>query len=97
MQRYKVAAQRAVFDVEPGEEFERELSPSEEADMLASGRLEIVPRKYRVLSRNFTGGEAGKEIEAAYPVEIERTLIEGGHIERVDKKTRQPKNSGEEA
>jgi hypothetical protein len=63
--------------------FERDFTPSEEQDALNSGLIELVPRKYRVLSNNFEAGAQDSEIEAAYPVEIEQALLTGGHIERV--------------
>lgn len=69
--------------------FERDFTAAEERDVLNSGLLELVPRKYRVLSNNFAAGEQDSEIEAAYLVEIEQALIQGGHIERVaDKPTK---------
>lgn len=63
--------------------FDRDFTPVEERDALNSGLIELVPRKYRVLSNNFAAGEQDSVIEAAYLVEIEHALIQGGHIERV--------------
>jgi hypothetical protein len=51
-----------------------DLTKSQEADYLAAGLLELVPRKYRAVSNNY----AVPQGEAA--------LIAGGHIERVDDK-----------
>lgn len=65
--------------------FEREFTPTEEKDHLASGLLELVPRTYRALSNNFAAAKQGDTFEAAFLVENERALIQGGHIERVDK------------
>lgn len=66
-----------------GEEvFEGDFTAAEERDHLEGKHLELVSRKYRVLSDNFAAGEQGSEIEAAYPVEIEAALS-GVHIERV--------------
>jgi len=65
--------------------FEAEFSVTEEADALASGHLEIVPRKYKVLSNNYDAGKQGATVEAALLVELEAALIAGGHLERVDK------------
>lgn len=79
--------------------FERDFTPVEEQDALTSGLIELVPRKYRVLSNNFAAGEQDSEIEASFLVEIEQALIQGGHIERVDevkpkaKKTAEPSSS----
>jgi len=63
--------------------FERDFSPVEERDALNSGLIELVPRKYRVLSNNYAAGKQGDTFDAAYLVEIEQALIQGGHIERV--------------
>lgn len=65
--------------------FEADFSPAEESDRLASGLLEIVPRAYKVLSNNYTGGEQGEVVDLALLVEQEAALIQGGHIERVEK------------
>jgi hypothetical protein len=65
--------------------FEADLSPVDEADELAGGHLEIVPRTYRVLSNNYSAGKQGDLVDLALPVENEAALIAGGHIERVDK------------
>lgn len=64
--------------------FEREFSPTEERDWLASGLIEIVPRSYQVLSDNYER-PMGEVFDAAFLVEIEAALISGSHIERVDK------------
>jgi hypothetical protein len=62
-----------------------DLTATEEKDQLDAGHLQIVPRAYKVLSNNFSAAEQGKSFEAAYPVETEAALIQGGHIERVEK------------
>lgn len=82
---YKALSQAAVAAFDDGV-FERDFSPSEEKDWLDSGLLELVPRTYKVLSNNFADGKQGDQIEAAYLVEIEQALIQGGHLERVDPK-----------
>jgi hypothetical protein len=79
---YKATSTAAVAAFDDGV-FERDFTPAEEQDWLNSGLLELVPRRYKVLSNNFAAGEQNSEIEAAYPVEIEQALIAGGHIERV--------------
>ena len=71
--------------------FERDFTPADEQDVLNSGLLALVPRKYKVLSNNFAAADQGSEIEAAYPVEIEQALIQGGHLERVDDKPKTTK------
>jgi len=65
--------------------FEREFTPAEEQDWLDSGLLELVPRAYRVLSNNYAAGAQGDLVDLALLVEHESALIQGGHIERVDK------------
>jgi len=78
--------------------FEREFTPTEERDWLASGLVELVPRKYKVLSNNYDAGKQGSTVEAALLVELEAALIAGGHIERVgpetDKATTETKKKG---
>jgi hypothetical protein len=63
---------------------ELDLTATEEKDQLDAGHLEIAPRTYKVLSNNFSAAAQGKPFEAAYPVETEAALIQGGHIERAD-------------
>jgi len=65
--------------------FEHEFTVTEEKDWLDSGLLELVPRKYKVLSDNYAV-PLGETFEAAMLKEIEAALISGGHIERVDPK-----------
>lgn len=65
--------------------FERDFTPDEEKDVLASGLLELAPRTYRVLSNNYEAGKADDLVELALLKEHEQALIQGGHIERVDK------------
>lgn len=79
--RAKTKAAEAAFSVGV---FERDFTPSEEKDVLDAGLLEIVPRTYLVLSDNYAVPE-GETFEAAMLIENEAALIQGGHIERVDK------------
>lgn len=65
--------------------FDGDFTVAEELDHVAGGHLEIVPRKYRVLSDNFTGGPQDGEYLGALRMETEAALIQGGHLERVDK------------
>lgn len=62
-----------------------DLSVSEEQDALGSHHLEIVPRTYRVLADNYAAGKQGDLVELALLKEHEQALIQGGHLERVDK------------
>jgi len=66
------------------DDLERELSASDESDMLTAGHLEIVPRPYRVLVNNFTDGEQGETVDLALRVDQEAALISGGIVERVE-------------
>lgn len=83
MNTYRALSKAAEAAFAPGV-FEREFTPVEERDWLASGLLEIAPRSYRVLSDNYER-PMGEAFEAAFLVEIEAALISGSHIERVDK------------
>jgi hypothetical protein len=65
--------------------FEATYTASQEQDHLGSGLIELVPRTYRALSNNYAAAEQGQTFEAALLVEHEAALIQGGHIERVDK------------
>lgn len=68
--------------------FEADYSAVEERDHVSGGHLEIVPRDYRVLSRNYLEGKQGEVISLALPVENEAALISGGHIERAEPETK---------
>jgi hypothetical protein len=68
-----------------GDEFEKELTPEEEAANLASGLLEIVPAHYKVVGQSRVFDTApGEEFDAAIPLGQEQLLIQGGHIEKVE-------------
>jgi hypothetical protein len=70
-----------------GETFEKEFTEDEERANLESGLLELQPSKYKVAGSSEVDGHAqGEEFEAAIPLGREALLIEGGHIERVEKK-----------
>jgi hypothetical protein len=76
------------------DEFEADFTPAEERDWIDGKHVELVPRRYKVLSDNYTGGAQGELIEAALPVEIEAALISGGHLERA-RKAPTPSNENE--
>ena len=82
MNTYKATSPAAIAAYAEGV-FERDFTPDEEKDALASGLLELVPREYRVLSNNYAAGKQGSVVELALLVENEAALIQGGHIERV--------------
>lgn len=83
---YKVTAPRPVLDAEPGTEVEFDLTAQEEADLVAAGRLEILPREYRNVGTSVVhDAEPGKKFTAALTAGQEQALIQGGHIEVVVK------------
>lgn len=68
------------------DEFEHEFTEEEETANVKSGLLAIVPQRYRVIGGSVVHDTApGGEFEMALPMGNEALLIEGGHIERVDK------------
>ncbi len=77
-----------------GDAFDGEFSAVEERDHVSAGHLEIVPRAYRVLSNNYEAGKQGDVVELALVVEHEASLIQGGHLERVDKPETNSKRKG---
>lgn len=84
---YKVTAPKPVLDAEPGEILEHDFTAGEEADLLANGRLELVPREYRVIGTSkVCDTEPGKTFTHAFTVGQEGALLEGGHVERVETK-----------
>ncbi len=96
-QRYRVTGARPVLDNKPGAEFDAELEEAEESELLAAGRLEILPRAYKVIGpRRVMDTEQGGVFEAAFRLGQERMLIEGGHIERTTAKPKPaPDNNNE--
>ena len=81
--------------------FEHDFTIADEADWLAKGVIEIVPRRYRVLVDNAVYGvtcnDADPTFEAALLKENEAALIGGGHIERVEPPTEKPTRKKKEA
>ncbi|HET6915734.1 MAG TPA: hypothetical protein VFH56_06545 [Acidimicrobiales bacterium] len=78
---------RAIHGEEP---FEADLSAVDEADELAGGHLEIVPRPYRVLVNNYTRGAQGEVVDLPLRVDEERALLAGGIVERADPEPDEP-------
>jgi hypothetical protein len=71
-----------------GETFEHEFSEEDETANLKSGLLEIVPQTYKVVGGSVVHDtQPGEEFDAALPLGVEKLLVDGGHIERVEKKT----------
>lgn len=72
---------KAVF----GEDvFDGDFDATEEKDLLDAGHVEIVPRKYTVLTNNFSGGSQGSEYNAGLLKDVETALLAGGHLRRVE-------------
>ena len=95
MRRYKVITGGGWWGVEDGDTVDIDITPSEENEMVAAGRLEILPATYKVVgNQEVYGTKSGKEFEAALSAEQEAALIEGGHIKRVDEKAKGGKKSG---
>jgi hypothetical protein len=72
---------RAIFG---DDVFDGDFDAAEEKDHLDGGHLEIVPRKYEVLSDNFSGGRKGSEYTAALVKDVEAALLAGYHLRRAD-------------
>jgi hypothetical protein len=89
--RYRVLLPLAVQPREGGsygqhEEFDTDLTEDEETENVRSGLLEIVPVLYRVTGGSVVHGtEPGGEFYASLPIGNEAQLVQGGHIERVEK------------
>lgn len=88
MRRYKVLLPLLVHTADSsygqGDEFDHEFSVDDEAENLASGLLELMPSRYKVIGGSRVHDtDPGDEFTAALPLGIEALLVEGGHIERV--------------
>lgn len=80
---YRVSGPRPVNGIEPGERLEEPISEAEESDLLASGRIEIVPSTYRVVGPlEVYGAKPDETFTEALTAGQERALIEAGHIEQ---------------
>jgi len=91
--RYLVTGPRPVLDHALGDEFEHDFIDSQEADLVAGGRLAIVPGRYEVVgTQHVMDTPPGGTFEHAFTRPQERALLEGGHLERVASKSkRKPK------
>ena len=92
MNRYRARTPAAVGAYGDGV-LELDLSVDAEANALAAGLLELVPRRYRALSDNFKVPQ-NEIFEDTFLVEIEAALIQGGHIERVESPDKPPAKKG---
>jgi hypothetical protein len=91
MRRYRVLLPLQVQPREGGsytqhEEFDSTFTQDEETENVRSGLLEIVPCKYKVIGGSVVHDtKPGDEFTAALPMGNEALLVQGGHIERVEK------------
>lgn len=80
---YRATGSVALPEIELGDLFEHEFAADEESDLLAAGRIEIVPRAYRVVGTSrVLETDPGDELLAALTVAQEAQLIAGGHLKR---------------
>jgi len=92
MNRYKVLLPVTLSDENgnytQGDEFDKEYTADEEADLLnfrGGGLVEIVPREYKVTGEaNVHETEPGDTFTAALTIGEEAHLVDGGFIERVE-------------
>ena len=91
MRRYRVLLPLTVQPREGGtyaqhDEFDSDLTEDEETENTRSGLLAIVPVTYKVIGGSVVHGtEPGEEFDMGLPMGNEAQLIEGGHIERVER------------
>ena len=97
-QLYRNVFHRPVEDIAPGDEGELDLSVEQEAEYLRQGRLEIMPRPYRVSGpRRVADTDPGEVFLAAYRIEQEALLIDSGHIERAPRTAERRKEAAKVA
>lgn len=95
MNTYRSLRDDPSLDAKKDDVVELDLSVTEEQDMLAAKRLELVPRKYKVIGGSVVyDTEQDGEFEAALLVGQEAHLVEAGHIERVEKPAKESKKKG---
>lgn len=65
---------------------ELDLDPVDEQDLIDNGHLELQPCTYRRLTESFVGAdvEVGETYKADYSLLAEASLVDAGHIERVE-------------
>lgn len=91
---YRNVFHRAVLDIEPGKQGELELTAAEESEYLRQGKLEIVPRPYKVVGPHVVYEAApGDVFLAALQVEQEQHLVAAGHIERAPRTEKRQKEA----
>lgn len=97
MNRYRVAGPHPVDlpagSYQPGDEFDADYGHATEADLIAAGAIEIVPRSYLVVGDSIVHDTPpGSTFTAALTAGVEALLVAGGHITRADP----PPNPGKE-
>lgn len=93
-QTYRNTFHRVVEDIEPGKEGELELTAQQESTYLRNGRLEIVPRPYKVIGpRRVHDTDSGEVFLAAFTVEQEAALVSAGHVERAPRTEKRQKEA----
>jgi len=92
---YRATGSVPLPEIEVGDTFEADLSAELEADLIGTGRVEIVPRPYRVVgNRRVFETDPGGQFEAALSVEQEGQLVAAGHIARVEPPAKKPGRGG---
>ena len=91
--KYIVAANSATWDKKKGDTLELDLAAPEEQDLVASVRLEIAPRPYKVVGDVFKVFDKakGESFEAALTKDQEAALLAGGQAELVEDAKPAPK------
>lgn len=93
MRRYVAKTGAGQWGVKDGATVELDLSVVDEDDLVAAGRLEIVPCKYEVVGdHEVHDTRKGDTFKAALPAGQVAALVAGGHIQLVpDEPKKQPK------
>jgi hypothetical protein len=82
MRTYTVRYGGPEWGAELGDTVELELSPGDETDLIAAGRLELEPETFRVTgNQEVHGARPGETFEAALPQAEVAALVAGRHVE----------------
>ena len=97
MRTYRATGSVPLPAIEVGDTFAHAFTAEAEAELVAAGRIEILPRAYRnVGSRRVFEVDPGGRFEAALSLAQEGQLVAAGHIEPVEAK-KQTKPEGSKA
>lgn len=89
MRRYKATG--PIPEANVGDEFEADYPAAVEADLITRGRIELLPRTYKVTGpRAVRDTEPGGTFEHAFPLGQEEALVSGGHIKPVERRAKTP-------